>query len=37
LQVHGGIGFTWELGLHFYLRRMISARELVKGLSTANA
>jgi alkylation response protein AidB-like acyl-CoA dehydrogenase len=35
LQVHGGIGFTWELGLHFYLRRMVSARELVAGLSAA--
>lgn len=33
LQVHGGIGFTWELGLHFYLRRMVSARELVAGVS----
>lgn len=33
LQVHGGIGFTWELGLHFYLRRMVSSRELVAGLS----
>jgi alkylation response protein AidB-like acyl-CoA dehydrogenase len=21
IQIHGGIGFTWELGLHFYLRR----------------
>jgi len=21
IQVHGGIGFTWELGLHHYLRR----------------
>jgi alkylation response protein AidB-like acyl-CoA dehydrogenase len=21
VQIHGGIGFTWELGLHFYLRR----------------
>ena len=20
-QIHGGMGFTWELGLHFYLRR----------------
>ena len=20
-QLHGGMGFTWELGLHFYLRR----------------
>lgn len=32
LQVHGGIGFTWELGLHFFLRRMVSARELVSGI-----
>jgi alkylation response protein AidB-like acyl-CoA dehydrogenase len=37
LQVHGGIGFTWELGLHFYLRRMVSARELVAGLSATHA
>lgn len=22
IQLHGGIGFTWELGLHLYLRRM---------------
>jgi alkylation response protein AidB-like acyl-CoA dehydrogenase len=21
IQLHGGIGFTWELGLHLYLRR----------------
>ena len=21
IQVHGGMGFTWELGLHYYLRR----------------
>jgi alkylation response protein AidB-like acyl-CoA dehydrogenase len=21
LQIHGGMGFTWELGLHYYLRR----------------
>ena len=21
LQVHGGIGYTWEHGLHFWLRR----------------
>lgn len=37
LQVHGGIGFTWELGLHFYLRRMVSARELVAGLGRLHA
>ncbi|MCU1477808.1 MAG: acyl-CoA dehydrogenase [Subtercola sp.] len=34
LQVHGGLGFTWEMGLHFYLRRMLGARELVSGLSS---
>lgn len=34
LQVHGGLGFTWEMGLHFYLRRMLAARELVNGLSS---
>lgn len=21
IQIHGGVGFTWELGLHFFLRR----------------
>jgi alkylation response protein AidB-like acyl-CoA dehydrogenase len=21
IQIHGGIGFTWDLGLHYYLRR----------------
>lgn len=21
IQIHGGVGFTWDLGLHFYLRR----------------
>lgn len=21
IQIHGGMGFTWELGLHFFLRR----------------
>ena len=34
MQVHGGLGFTWEMGLHFYLRRMLVARELVSGLSS---
>jgi Acyl-CoA dehydrogenase, C-terminal domain len=37
LQVHGGMGFTWDLGLHFYLRRMVSARDLVSGLSKSCA
>ena len=22
IQVHGGMGFTWDLGLHYYLRRV---------------
>ena len=28
LQVHGGIGFTWEHDLHFYLRRLATDRAL---------
>jgi alkylation response protein AidB-like acyl-CoA dehydrogenase len=28
LQVHGGIGFTWEHDLHFYLRRLAADRAL---------
>lgn len=32
IQVHGGMGFTWEMGLHFYLRHMMAAREIVLGL-----
>jgi len=32
IQVHGGMGFTWEMGLHFYLRAMLTQRELVTGL-----
>ena len=33
IQVHGGIGFTWEHDLHLYLRR-ISGNEAVLGTST---
>lgn len=33
VQVHGGIGFTWEMGLHFPLRRMMRAREVVSALA----
>jgi alkylation response protein AidB-like acyl-CoA dehydrogenase len=32
IQVHGGMGFTWELGLHFYLRAMLTQRHLLCGL-----
>ena len=28
LQVHGGIGFTWEHPLHLYLKRARSSRQL---------
>lgn len=28
LQVHGGIGFTWEHGIHLYLKRAKSAQQL---------
>lgn len=37
IQVHGGIGFTWELGLHRYLRHCIAVAELVRGLEAAAA
>lgn len=32
LQVHGGLGFTWEMGLHFYLRHILASQEVVSGL-----
>lgn len=28
MQVHGGVGFTWELGLHFYLRHVLALHEV---------
>jgi len=31
IQIHGGMGFTWELGLHRFLRR---ARILVNSAGT---
>ncbi|MGQ0629483.1 MAG: acyl-CoA dehydrogenase family protein [Sporichthyaceae bacterium] len=27
IQVHGGVGFTWEWGLHFYLRHIMALDE----------
>jgi hypothetical protein len=27
MQVHGGVGFTWELGLHLYLRHILALSE----------
>ncbi|MEV5302667.1 acyl-CoA dehydrogenase [Amycolatopsis methanolica] len=32
IQVHGGMGFTWEMGVHVYLRHVVALRELVQGL-----
>lgn len=32
IQVHGGMGFTWEMGLHYYLRHLVTLRDLVSGL-----
>lgn len=32
LQVHGGLGFTWEMGVHFHLRHLAVLRDLVVGL-----
>jgi alkylation response protein AidB-like acyl-CoA dehydrogenase len=34
IQVHGGMGFTWEMGLHYYMRHILTLRELVRGLGT---
>jgi hypothetical protein len=32
IQVCGGLGFTWEMGLHFPLRQMMLTRDLVRAL-----
>ena len=32
IQVHGGMGFTLEMSLHFYLRSLLLRRRLVHGL-----
>jgi alkylation response protein AidB-like acyl-CoA dehydrogenase len=29
VQIHGGVGFTWEHDAHLYLRRALSSRELL--------
>lgn len=31
IQVHGGIGFTWELGLHLYYRRALHLQATLGG------
>jgi alkylation response protein AidB-like acyl-CoA dehydrogenase len=35
IQVHGGIGFTWEHDAHLYLRRAIALRNLVGAAGDA--
>jgi len=37
IQVHGAMGFTWELGLHYYLRSMLVRRELLTRVGTGAA
>lgn len=32
VHVHGGLGFTWEVGLHFPLRKMLSVRRIIDRL-----
>jgi alkylation response protein AidB-like acyl-CoA dehydrogenase len=31
LQVHGGIAFTWDLGLHYYLRHILALEQLASS------
>jgi alkylation response protein AidB-like acyl-CoA dehydrogenase len=31
IQVHGGIGFTWEHDAHLYYKRLLSLKELAGG------
>lgn len=31
-QVYGGIGFTWEMGIHFFLRHLLSLRASADAL-----
>lgn len=37
IQVHGGIGFTWEAGLHFYERHVLALRALAVAAATVQA
>lgn len=33
VQAHGGMGFTWEFGLHVYLRQIVTLRQLSLALA----
>ncbi|MFD5812427.1 acyl-CoA dehydrogenase family protein [Rhodococcus aetherivorans] len=37
VHVHGGLGFTWEVGLHFPLRKMLSVRRIIERLEGDHA
>lgn len=34
IHVYGGLGFTWEMGVHFSLRHVWALRELATGVSS---
>lgn len=36
IQVHGGIGFTWEAGLHYHTRHILAVRKLLGALPSAS-
>jgi alkylation response protein AidB-like acyl-CoA dehydrogenase len=33
IQIFGGIGFTWELGIHFYLKHILVLHQLVTAIA----
>lgn len=33
IQLHGGMGFTWEMGLHFQSRHILAVRKLLRALA----
>lgn len=37
IQAHGGLGFTWEMGLHMHLRHILMLRELSTALAEAES
>jgi hypothetical protein len=37
IQVHGGIGYTWDVGLHLHLRRIIVLQEVAEHARIAAA
>ncbi len=37
IQVHGGIGFTWDAGLHFHARHILAVRKMLTQLDDARA